>query len=132
MSNKKVGITTAITAIIIMAFLIIYLAKPCDGDYKFSLKEMSFECSLATINPDPTPGPSSGSSSGSGDITTTPDDSNNSDKIIHACINNKIASLEAKTRQEVVSLGVAAGLGKYFACKTVTVNKEKISARSKV
>ena len=44
---------------------------------------------------------------------------------IHSCINNKVTDAESKIRQEIVRLGVAAGLGKLLACRTVIVNKEK-------
>ena len=120
MSNKKLGAITGFAVVIIMAFLVIYLASPCDGNYKFSLTDMTFECS-AVSEPIPEPIPPASVSEQPTPIVVP----KTTEASIHSCINNKVTDAESKIRQEIVRLGVAAGLGKLLACRTVIVNKEK-------
>jgi hypothetical protein len=45
MNNKHVMmIVVTLITILVMAYLVLNLAKPCNGNYKFSLKEFEFTC----------------------------------------------------------------------------------------
>ena len=50
-----------------------------------------------------------------------------SEESMYTCINDKISLAEKKIRTEIVTLSLAAGLGRFISCKTQKAQKEKFA-----
>lgn len=51
MNPKFVGPIIGLIVVFVMAYLVVSLAKPCNGSYTFSLKEGKFDCKQTRENP---------------------------------------------------------------------------------
>lgn len=50
MNPKFVGLAIGLVVVLVMAYLVVSLARPCNGSYTFSLKEGRFDCKQTLEN----------------------------------------------------------------------------------
>lgn len=51
MNPKFVGLAIGLVVVLVMAYLVVSLARPCNGSYTFSLKEGKFDCKQTPEKP---------------------------------------------------------------------------------